>query len=213
MRGWLWRIEREPAAVEEGLEPGAKIHGSGIPGHADIPEITRAVAGGNIRAAAQRHGEMGKVPANADALDMSFERSAVAAGVVVTEFDVAMHVVADRLHALPAATDAAEPSPCEVGKFLRIAVPAPQQKHQCVIGQSSHIPLPRVRQDFVRQADVGDDEFVADLQKARRRNQPRADIAEGVAIIMRCDPVRKLNAMRGEEVFLARRMNTQHEHH
>ena len=43
--------------------------------------------------------------------------------------------------------------------------------------------------------------------------QPRADIAESIAIIMRRDLVRKPNAMLGEEVFLAGRMNAQHEHH
>ena len=123
-------VEREPTAAEENLEPGAKIHRCGIPGHADIPQIASAVAGGNVHAAAQGHSEMGKVPADADALGMSFGRSAVAPGVVVAKFDEVMHVVADRLHALLAAIDAAEPRPCEVGKFFRIAVTAPQQKHQ-----------------------------------------------------------------------------------
>ena len=138
-------IEREPAAVEENLEPGAKIHRCWILGHADIPEITRAVAGGNIHAAAERHSEMGKVPADADALGMSFGRSAVAPGVMVAEFDMVMHVVANRLNALPAAIDAAEPRPSKVGKFLGIAVAASQQIHQCVVGQSSYIPLCRIR--------------------------------------------------------------------
>ena len=76
MRGWLWRASNEPAAVEKNLEPGAKIHRCWILGHADIPEITRAVAGGNILAAAQRNSEMGKVAANADALGMSVGGSA-----------------------------------------------------------------------------------------------------------------------------------------
>jgi hypothetical protein len=86
--------------------------------------IAGAVAGGNVHASAQRHGEMGKVPAYADALGMSFGRSAVAPGVVVAEFDEVMHVVADRLHALPAAIGAAEPRPGEIGKFFSIAVTA-----------------------------------------------------------------------------------------
>ena len=124
MRGWLWRASNEPAAVEKNLEPGAKIHRCWILGHADIPEITRAVAGGNILAAAQRNSEMGKVAANADALGMSFGGRAVAPGVMVTEFDMVMHVVANRLNSLPAALDIAEPRPSEVGKFFGIAVTA-----------------------------------------------------------------------------------------
>ena len=127
-------IEREPAAVEENLQPGAKIPRCGIPGHADIPEITRAVVGGNIHAATQRDSKMGKVSADPDALGMSFGRGAIAPGVVVTKFDVVMHVVADRLHAPPAPIDAAELGPCEVGKFLRIAVAASQQIQQRFVG-------------------------------------------------------------------------------
>ena len=127
-------IEREPAAVEENLEPSAKIHRCGILGHANLAEITRTVAGGNIHAATQRYSKMGKVPADPDAVGMSFGSGAIAPGVMVTKFDVVMHVVADRLHALPAPIDAAELGPCEVGKFLRIAVAAPQQIQQRLIG-------------------------------------------------------------------------------
>ena len=156
-------VEREPAAGEEDLEPGAKIHRRGILGHTDIPEIARAVAGGNIHAATQRHSKVGKVPADADALGMSFGRGAVAPGMVVTKFDMVMHVVADRLHALPAPINAAELGPCEVGKFFRIAVAAPQQIQQRFVGQGGHIPLRRIRHDLVWQAAVSDDEVIANL--------------------------------------------------
>ena len=77
---------------------------------------------------------MGKVPADADALGMSFGRGVVASGMMVTKFDMVMHVVADRLHAPPAPIDAAELGPCEVGKFLRIAVAASQQIQQRFVG-------------------------------------------------------------------------------
>ena len=130
---------------------------------------------------------MGKVAANADALGMSFGGSTIAPGVMVTEFDMVMHVVANSLNALPAALDAAEPRPSEVGKFFDIAVAASQQIHQCVVGQSSHIPLCRIRYDFIRQAAVGDDEVVANFQKSRRCDQPRADIAKSIAIS--CDGI------------------------
>jgi hypothetical protein len=127
-------VEGKPPSVEENLEPCAEIHRRGIPGHADLAEIAGAIAGGNVHAAAQRHGEMSKIPADADALGMSFGSHAVAARVVVAEFNVVMHVVADRLHALPAAIDTAEQRPREVGKFLRVAVAAPQEVYQRFVG-------------------------------------------------------------------------------
>ena len=74
-----------------------------------------------------------------------------------------MHVVADRPDALPAPIDAAELGPCEVGKFLRIAVAASQQIQQRLVGQGGHIPLQRIRHDLVWQAAVSDDEVIANL--------------------------------------------------
>ena len=70
-------IEGEPASVEENLKPGAEVHRSRIPRHADIAEIAGAVTGRNIHAAAQLHGEMGKVPADTDAFGMTFRSGAV----------------------------------------------------------------------------------------------------------------------------------------
>jgi hypothetical protein len=51
---------------------------------------------------------MGKVPADTDALGMTFRGGTVATGVMVSELNVVMDVVADRLNALPADIDAAE---------------------------------------------------------------------------------------------------------
>ena len=84
---------------------------------------------------------MRKVPADADALGVAFRCGTVATSVMVAEFDLAMNVVANRLHTLPAAIDTAEQRPCEIAKLLRVAVAASQQIHQRFIGQGAHVPL------------------------------------------------------------------------
>src|SRR6266550_2609810 len=123
-------IEGEPASVEENLKPGAEVHRSGISRHADITEISRAIAGGNVHAATQRHSEMGKVPADADTLRVALRGGAVAPGMVVSELNVILDIAADFLHALPAAVDPTESRPRQIGEFLGVAVAAAQEIHQ-----------------------------------------------------------------------------------
>ena len=61
------RVYRVPAPSEKDLEPGAEIHWINIDWNADVAEIAGAVAGRDVHAAAERDGEMGEVPADADA--------------------------------------------------------------------------------------------------------------------------------------------------
>jgi hypothetical protein len=101
--GHVSGIEGIPFALQEDLEPGAEVHWRRVPGYTDITKIAGAVAGRVFRATAQRDGQVSKVAADADLLQMSFGRHAVAAGVVVAELDPLMDVIADRLHSLPTA--------------------------------------------------------------------------------------------------------------
>jgi hypothetical protein len=55
---------------------------------------------------------------------MPFGRGAIWSRVVVAEFQLAMHVVTDRLHALPAADDGSKLLPCELRQLLGIAIAA-----------------------------------------------------------------------------------------
>src|SRR5262245_61125280 len=96
-------IECVPAAAEISLEPGGKIHRRGIARYADVAEITGAIARRDIHAAAQRHCKMGEVAADATALGMALGGGAIAARMVIAEFEMVVHVIADRLHLLPAA--------------------------------------------------------------------------------------------------------------
>src|SRR4029450_4528642 len=104
-------IEGEPATVQIHLEPGGEIHRRGIAGHADVAEIAGAIARRDIHAAAERDGKMREVAADAAPLGMAFGGRAVTARMMVAEFDAPMHIVADRLHALPATLGVAAQRP------------------------------------------------------------------------------------------------------
>src|SRR5262245_10612154 len=104
-------VEGVPAAAEISLEPGGKIHRRGLAGNADVAEIPLAIVRRDIHAAAQRHRKMSEVAADAAALGMGLGAGAVVARVVIAEFEMVVHVIADRLHLLPAALNAAEQRP------------------------------------------------------------------------------------------------------
>jgi len=133
---------------------------------------------------------MGKVTADAYTLGMPLRGSAVGTGVLVSELQVVMNVVTDRLHALPASIDAGESRPRQIGKFLSVAVAAAQKIRQRLIRQSADNPLLRIGDDCVGLATVADDEVAPDFQQSRRGDEPRAGIAKGIQIIMGLDPVR-----------------------
>src|SRR5580658_1011229 len=101
-------VEREPAPVEEHLEPGAKIHRRRIGGNTDVAQVSGAIAGGDVHAPAQGHREVGKIPADSDPFRVAFRRGAVAPGVMITELDPLVGIVANGLYPLPAAPSAAE---------------------------------------------------------------------------------------------------------
>src|SRR6187402_3081198 len=45
------RVEREPTAAQVDLEPGAEVHGRRRVRHADVTQVARGVARGNVHAA------------------------------------------------------------------------------------------------------------------------------------------------------------------
>src|SRR5215213_8472619 len=64
-------IEGVPMATEIDFEPGAEIHRRIDRRNTDIAEISRAVPGGDVHAAAERDREMGEIPAHPPALIMA----------------------------------------------------------------------------------------------------------------------------------------------
>src|SRR2546428_5634165 len=93
------RIKRMPAASDIGLEPRGKIHRTVRRRDADIAEIARAVASGNVHAAAECDRQMRVVAAHTFAFLESLPRRSRRSGILVAEGDVAMDVVADGLDA------------------------------------------------------------------------------------------------------------------
>src|SRR2546423_14596615 len=95
------RIKSIPAATEVHFHPGGKIHGTIGGRHADVAKITGAVACWNIHTAAESNGEVGIVAADSCALVECFKGRFRAARILITERDVVMDVIADRLHTSP----------------------------------------------------------------------------------------------------------------
>ena len=77
MRGLVVaRVERPPAALQVGLEPGAEIHRRGRQRHADVAEIAGGIPRRDVQGAAEGDGEVLEVAADADALGEDVERRA-----------------------------------------------------------------------------------------------------------------------------------------
>src|SRR6185436_13208232 len=95
-------IEGVPGAAQVRLEPAGEVHRRVRRGQADVAEVARAVAGGDVQAAAERDRKMRVVAADALAIVEHVPRRLGRARVFVAEGDVLVDEVADRLHARPA---------------------------------------------------------------------------------------------------------------
>src|SRR5216684_2693008 len=100
-RNVVARIEGMPAATEVDLHPGGKIHGAVGRRNSDVTQVAGAVACGNVHAAAESDGQVGEVATDSGALVECLEGRLGHARMLVTESDVVVDVVADRLDARP----------------------------------------------------------------------------------------------------------------
>src|SRR5271163_427994 len=115
------RVHRVPTPIEEDLEPSAEIHRIDVDRNADVAEITGAIAGGNVHAAAECNREMGEVAADADAFAHGIAGATSWACVGIAEPDFRVNEIADRLHCPRAAWQLSEFRPGEIGEFVAIA--------------------------------------------------------------------------------------------
>ena len=122
---------------------------------------------------------------------MPFGSSPIASGVVVSEFNTVMNVVTDRLNSLPTASDPTKHRPCLIRDLLRVAIPATKKVRQRFIWQVAHRPLLGMIIDFVREAAVRDQEFIAEFDQSGRGDQAGANVAERVQAITGFDIWRK----------------------
>ena len=96
--GMLWRASKViPAAVEIGFEPGVIVHRRWVGWNANVAEKAVGVARRNIHAAAEGDGEMGEVPADADAFVISLKSGAGRSRILIAESQMAADEIADRL--------------------------------------------------------------------------------------------------------------------
>jgi hypothetical protein len=118
------RVYRVPTAIEKDFGPGAEIHGIGINRNADVAELAGAIPRGNVHAPAERYGEMREVAAYANAFVHGIARAAGGARIRITEADLRVHEIANRLHTLAAAQYHPEMRPGEISEFVAVAIPA-----------------------------------------------------------------------------------------
>jgi hypothetical protein len=86
------------------------------------------------------------------------------------------------VHASPAGLGVAELRPGEVAEAIGVAVAAAEQVEQRLLRQGLHGVLHRRRRDRVGLAGVAHDGAGAQRDQARRRDEARTPVAEGVAI-------------------------------
>jgi hypothetical protein len=81
-------IESVPTSAKERFKPSAEVHWCWIRWYFDVSQISGAIPGGDIEAAAQRDGEVGKIATDAALLGKCLLRSPCRAGMFVAECDV-----------------------------------------------------------------------------------------------------------------------------
>ena len=124
------RVKTVPTVTEEDLKPGAKVHGGRVARNPDISQITGAITGRDVHAAAQGDGKVGEVAAHTDPFLVAFGRRAIASGVVLSKLDSLVSIVANGLNTLPSTLDVAEQRPSEIVQLFGVAITAGKQVDQ-----------------------------------------------------------------------------------
>ena len=102
------RVEGVPARAEIDFKPGAEIHWRRVRRDADIAKVAGAISRRDVHAPTQGNGQMRKIPANTASFLVSLPRCFSWSGVLVSENDVLMNKIYDRLHSRPTRRNGAE---------------------------------------------------------------------------------------------------------
>src|SRR6201987_2039718 len=132
---------------------------------------------------------------------------------MVAEFKLIMHVIADRLHALPAADGGSELLPRKLRQLFGIAIAATYKINEHFVGQTVDRPLLGTRRDFIGKSLVGDNELVTNFEKTCRSHKPCANVPKEVAIVTRRGFVRQPDAVLCQKVGCAFGPHAKHEQH
>src|ERR1700746_121121 len=133
--------------------------------------------------------------------------------MMVAEFKLIMHVIANRLDALPAADGGSELLPRKLRQLLGIAIAATYKINEHFVGQAVDRPLLSTRRDFIGKSLVGDNELVANFEKTCRSHKPCANVPKEVAIVTRRGFVRQPDAVLCQKVGRAFGPYAKHEQH
>jgi len=188
-------IEGVPATAKVGIEPTCKVAGRMRRRNSDVAEIAGAVARWNVHAAAERNGEMRIVAADALPLVEDLPCRHGRPRVLVSERDVMVNEIADRLDARPAGRRFIEQLPRDVGKPICFAIPAAEQIEEGLRWKILDCVLHGRRRDHVGQAAVAHRSVGRQAHAARRSNEPAAPVPEAVAV------GRDRHGRRGDEVI------------
>ena len=123
---------------------------------------------------------MGEIPTHPHALLMPLPCGPVVAGVVITELNVVMNVLAYGLRPRPTTMYLTEHGPGVVRQLLRVGIPAAKQILECLVGEDFNSPLLGIGHNWVRLAGVSNDEFIVKLKQSGESYQTCIEIAEGV---------------------------------
>ena len=119
------RVDGIPTASGETLSAQPlKSIGLGSTGNADVAEVASAISCGNIHTPTERYGEMREVAAHTDAFVHGFACAAGGPRIGITEADLRVHEIANRLHTLATSGDHPEIRPGEIGEVVAVAIPA-----------------------------------------------------------------------------------------
>src|SRR3984957_14021063 len=104
-------VQGKPAAIQELFVPCAEVHRRRIDRYSDVTKVTRAIPRRDVHASRQGHCKMREVPTNAPALLVPRGSDAIAARVMIGEFDSVVSVVANRLRTFPSSANTSKERP------------------------------------------------------------------------------------------------------
>src|ERR1700733_1318968 len=126
-------IESVPPASQKCFEPARKVHRRVRCRHANVPQISRAVARRDIHATAERNREVSKVTADTRSLLIDLPGRLGRPREAVSKLDVMMDEVADGLDASPSGRTIGKELPSDRRKEIRFAVTTREKKSKRIL--------------------------------------------------------------------------------
>src|SRR5579862_8059916 len=212
-RNVVARIERVPSAAEVRLEPAREVHRSVWRRYANVAEIAGAVARRNVHATAKCDRQMREVTADPPAFLEGLRGRFTGTRVLVTESDMLVDEIADRLNPRPAGWKSSEQVPGGLGQMVGFAISATQKKDQRFFGQVLDRMLTGAGGDFVGLAGVSNDSGAGDSDAALGSHDPGAPVSEPVAICGNRHARIGSQKIRNDYIRCARVMDVQVQNH